>query len=68
MIFNSTDINMILKEIGKVQDFLSKIKEMKQGMLGSAIIQIENEVLEISHSTTFDPGFSKITFEPKNRR
>ncbi len=31
-------------EIQKVQDVMSKITEMKKGMLGSAIIQIENEV------------------------
>ena len=31
-----------------MQDVLNKIKEMKQGMLGSAMIQIENEIsLEI---------------------
>jgi hypothetical protein len=44
LIYNSTDINLLLKEIQKVQDCLTKIKEMKQGMLGSAMIQIENEV------------------------
>jgi hypothetical protein len=44
LIYNSTDINILLKEIQKAQDILNKIKEMKQGMLGSALIQIENEV------------------------
>ncbi|CAF0842281.1 unnamed protein product [Brachionus calyciflorus] len=48
LIYNSTDINILLKEIKKVQDVLNRIKEMKNGMLGSAIIQIENEIsLEI---------------------
>lgn len=48
VIYNSTDINLLLKEIQRVQDVITRIKEMKQGMLGSAIIQIENEIsLEI---------------------
>jgi hypothetical protein len=47
LIYNSTDINLLLKEIQKVQDVLNKIKDMKKGMFGSAIIQIENEVIRI---------------------
>lgn len=42
--YNGTDINLLLKEIQKVQDILNRIKEMKNGMLGSAMIQIHNEV------------------------
>ena len=44
MIYNSTDMNILLKEIQRVQDVLDRVKEMKKGMLGSSIIQIENEV------------------------
>lgn len=42
--YSSTDVNLLLKEIQKVQELLNKIKEMRKGMLGSAMIQIENEV------------------------
>jgi hypothetical protein len=44
MAYNSTDVSLLLKEIQKTQDLLNRIKEMKQGMLGSAIVQIANEV------------------------
>ena len=44
LIYTSTDINILLKEIQKCQDIIIRIKEMKQGMLGSAIIEIENEI------------------------
>jgi len=44
MAYNSTDVSLLLKEIQKTQDLLDRIKEMKQGMLGSAIVQIANEV------------------------
>ena len=37
-------MNILLKEIQRVQDVLDRVKEMKKGMLGSSIIQIENEV------------------------
>jgi hypothetical protein len=58
MIYNSTDINLLLKEIKKTQDVMSKIEEMKKGLLGSAIIQIQNEVsleLEKFPQTKFLP-------------
>lgn len=35
---------MLLKEIQKTQDLLNRIKDMKQGTLGSAIVQIANEI------------------------
>jgi negative regulator of replication initiation len=41
--YNGTDISLLLKEIQKVQDILMRVKEMKNGMLGSAMIQIQNE-------------------------
>jgi len=37
----------LLKEIQKAQELLNKIKDMKKGMLGSAIVQIENEVNKV---------------------
>ena len=43
--YNGTDISLLLKEIQKVQDILIRVKEMKSGMLGSAMIQIQNEVI-----------------------
>ena len=58
MIYNSTDINLLLKEIQKVQDITSKLTEMKKGLLGSALIQIQNEVsleLERLPATKFLP-------------
>ena len=39
---------MLLKEIQKAQDVLNKIKEMRSGTLGSALIQIQNEVYTIN--------------------
>lgn len=53
LIYNSTDINMLLKEIQKAQDVLNKIKEMRSGTLGSALIQIQNEVYTINSSTCY---------------
>ena len=44
MIYSSSDVNVLLKEIQKVQELLNRIKGMKEGVLGSAIIQIANEV------------------------
>lgn len=53
LIYNSTDINMLLKEIQKAQDVLNKIKEMRSGTLGSALIQIQNEVYTINISSYY---------------
>lgn len=53
LIYNSTDINMLLKEIQKAQDVLNKIKEMRSGTLGSALIQIQNEVCTINISSYY---------------
>ena len=44
LMYNGTDISLLLKEIQRVQDVLMRVKEMKNGMLGSAMIQIQNEV------------------------
>jgi len=36
-----------LKEIQKAQDVINKIKDMRQGMMGSALISIMNEVSNV---------------------
>ncbi|KAH3861547.1 hypothetical protein DPMN_024479, partial [Dreissena polymorpha] len=43
-IYTGTDISAILKEIQKAQDVINKIKDMRQGMMGSALISIMNEI------------------------
>ncbi|XP_060556889.1 von Willebrand factor A domain-containing protein 3A-like [Ruditapes philippinarum] len=43
-IYTGTDISVLLKEIQKAQDVINKIKEMRQGMMGSALISIMNEI------------------------
>ncbi|XP_067671399.1 von Willebrand factor A domain-containing protein 3A-like [Haliotis asinina] len=43
-IYTGTDISLLLKEIQKAQDVINKIKEMRQGMMGSALISIMNEI------------------------
>ena len=43
-IYTGTDISVLLKEIQKAQDVINKIKDMRQGMMGSALISIMNEV------------------------
>lgn len=43
-IYTSTDISILLKEIQRAQDVINKIKDMRQGMMGSALISIMNEI------------------------
>ena len=43
-IYTSTDIAVLLMEIQAAQDVLNKIKEMRQGMLGTALITVQDEV------------------------
>ncbi|KAL3876675.1 hypothetical protein ACJMK2_034479, partial [Sinanodonta woodiana] len=43
-IYTGTDISIILKEIQKVQEIINRIKEMRQGMMGSALISIMDEI------------------------
>nr|KAG5713595.1 hypothetical protein BaRGS_024643 [Batillaria attramentaria] len=45
-IYTGTDISVLLKEIQKAQDVINKIKEMRQGMMGSALISIMNEITQ----------------------
>ncbi|CAF1040576.1 unnamed protein product [Adineta ricciae] len=49
-IYNSTDIRLLVREIQRSYDLLSRINEMRHGALGSAIISIENELtLDMAH-------------------
>ncbi|UJR15178.1 hypothetical protein I4U23_002139 [Adineta vaga] len=49
-IYNSTDIRLLVREIQRAYDLLSRINEMRHGALGSAIISIENELtLDMAH-------------------
>ncbi|XP_035826258.1 von Willebrand factor A domain-containing protein 3A isoform X2 [Aplysia californica] len=43
-IYTGTDISLLLMEIREAQDVINKIKEMRQGMMGNAIISIMNEI------------------------
>ncbi|KAK3089710.1 hypothetical protein FSP39_005810 [Pinctada imbricata] len=43
-IYTGTDISIILKEVQKAQDVINKIKEMRDGMMGDALVSIMNEV------------------------
>ncbi|KAL8584268.1 hypothetical protein ACOMHN_034953 [Nucella lapillus] len=43
-IYTGTDISLLLKEINNAQDVINKIKDMRKGMMGSALISIMNEI------------------------
>ncbi|XP_076458970.1 von Willebrand factor A domain-containing protein 3A-like isoform X2 [Babylonia areolata] len=43
-IYTGTDISLLLKEINRAQDVINKIKDMRKGMMGSALISIMNEI------------------------
>ncbi|CAF4097232.1 unnamed protein product, partial [Rotaria sp. Silwood2] len=43
-IYNSTDIRLLVREIQRAYDLLSRINDMRHGALGSALISIENEL------------------------
>ena len=45
-IYTGTDITMLLREIKRAQDVINKIAEMRQGMMGDALVSILNEVCE----------------------
>ncbi len=42
--YTGSDIGALLSEIQKAQDVINKIKEMRQGMLGTALVSVMNEV------------------------
>ncbi|XP_038067534.1 von Willebrand factor A domain-containing protein 3A-like isoform X2 [Patiria miniata] len=43
-IYTGTDITMLLREIRIAQDVINKIQEMRQGMMGDALVSILNEI------------------------
>ena len=43
-IYTGTDISILLKEIQKSQDVINKIKDMRQGLLGTALVSVMDEV------------------------
>ncbi|XP_033122246.1 von Willebrand factor A domain-containing protein 3A-like [Anneissia japonica] len=43
-IYSGTDIMLLLREIKQAQDVINKIQEMRQGMLGDALVNILNEI------------------------
>ncbi|XP_006823607.1 von Willebrand factor A domain-containing protein 3A-like [Saccoglossus kowalevskii] len=43
-IYTGTDITFLLREIKKAQEVINKIKEMRQGMMGDALVSILNEI------------------------
>ncbi|KAK7113358.1 von Willebrand factor A domain-containing protein 3A-like [Littorina saxatilis] len=43
-IYTGTDITLLLKAIHAAQDVINKIKDMRKGMMGSALISIMNEI------------------------
>lgn len=43
-IYSGTDIMMLLREIKRAQDVINKIAEMRQGMMGDALVSILNEI------------------------
>nr|XP_039264117.1 von Willebrand factor A domain-containing protein 3A-like [Styela clava] len=48
--YKSSDVRLLLRESQRTLDMLSKIKQMRSGMLGNALISIENEIaLEVEH-------------------
>lgn len=43
-IYSSTDISLLLKEVHAAQETISKIQDMRQGMMGNALVSIMDEV------------------------
>ncbi|XP_078691175.1 von Willebrand factor A domain-containing protein 3A-like [Branchiostoma floridae x Branchiostoma belcheri] len=43
-IYTGTDISILLRESKRAQDVIAKIKEMRTGMMGDALISIMNEI------------------------
>ena len=41
-----------MKEIQKAQDVINKIKEMRQGLLGTALVSVLNEVSVLPFGAT----------------
>lgn len=50
--YKSSDVRLLLQESQRTLDMLSKIKQMRTGMLGNALVSIENEIaLQVEHMT-----------------
>lgn len=43
-IYSSTDISLLLKEVHAAQETISKIQDMRQGMMGNALVSIMDEI------------------------
>ncbi len=57
LIYTGTDIASLMQEIQKAQDVINKIRDMKQGQLGTALVSVLNEV---RLSRTVQPSSSKL--------
>ena len=44
LLYTSTEINLLLLEIRRCQDVLDKIKDMRAGQLGTALVDVMDEV------------------------
>ena len=49
-IYTGTDIATLMSEIQKAQGVINKIKNMRQGLLGTALVSVLNEVSMLSVS------------------
>lgn len=50
--YKSSDVSLLLRESQRTLDMISKIKQMRTGMLGNALVSIENEIsLEVQHNS-----------------
>lgn len=47
-IYTGDDISRLLKEVKEAQDIINKIKDMRRGLLGSALVSIMDEVGDTS--------------------
>ena len=43
-LYTGSDIKAILEEVKKAQEVLNKIKDMRHGLLGTALVSVMNEV------------------------
>ena len=43
-IYTGDDISRLLKEVKEAQNIINKIKDMRRGLLGSALVSIMDEV------------------------
>lgn len=48
-IYTGDDISRLLKEVKEAQGIINKIKDMRRGLLGTALVSIMDEVRMFSH-------------------